>query len=120
MVEEDIDSYVDMDVERRLQEEIDALHEFHETEDLQWVLSDERGRRFIWRLLDEAGVYRQPFVGDRNHTDFNCGRKDYGLKVLDMILTRAPIVYAIMLKEMKNYERHINKLGRDDNGYPEN
>lgn len=94
--------------DQQVQEELVIAREFQSEEDFRWVLSDQRGRRFLWGLLEEAGVYAQPFVGNRELTDFNCGRKDFGLKILARLISQQPGLYAQMIKEAKEHDDRQN------------
>lgn len=69
-----------------------------EVEDFLWMMGDKRGRRFIWRLLDKAGVFRSSFTGNSN-TFFLEGQRNIGLMVLDEIHSNCPDLYVTMLKE---------------------
>lgn len=75
-----------------------------EAEDFKWIMSNKRGRRFVWRLLEQAGVYRTSFTGN-SETFFNEGRRSYGLRVLAMIHEHTPEAYAQMLSEKREQER---------------
>ncbi|MBT9467210.1 hypothetical protein [Hydrogenophaga sp.] len=66
--------------------------------DLQWVMSDKRGRRHVWRQLELAGVYRLSYTGDEG-TIFNEGQRNMGLRLLGDITTHCPEQYIEMLKE---------------------
>jgi len=68
--------------------------------DFKWIVSNKRGRRFVWRLLEQAGVFRLSFTpGDHSLTAFNEGRRNFGLQVWAMIQEHAPESYALMLSE---------------------
>ena len=56
-----------------------------EIEDLKWVLSNKRGRRFIWRFLEKAGVFKSSFTGN-SETFFREGQRNMGLMVLALSL----------------------------------
>lgn len=78
-----------------------ALSEL-EKNDLVWLMSQERGRRFIWRLLSRAGVFQSSFTGNSG-TFFNEGRRDIGLWVLSSIMASCPEDFIKMLTEQKDY-----------------
>lgn len=67
--------------------------------DFKWIVSNKRGRRFVWRLLEKAGVFRTSFTGDPQWTAFNEGTRNYGLWVWAMVQEHAPESYALMLSE---------------------
>ncbi len=100
----------EVETDEEVREELATLYDFHKTEDLNWVLSDVRGRRFIWGLLEEAGVFNSSFDGTEIGTVFNEGNRAYGLKVLDLIMAAQPEVFTQMIKEKEDYERHITQL----------
>jgi hypothetical protein len=52
-----------------------------ELHDLRTLMQSIEGRRFIWRLLDRAGVFRTSFTGNST-TFFNEGQRNMGLIVL--------------------------------------
>lgn len=80
---------------QRIAAELDAA-------DLTWLMASKKGRRFMWRLLDAAGVTRLSY--DRNALEmaFNEGNRNFGNKVLAWILDECPDQYLAMLKEKTN------------------
>lgn len=85
-----------------------ALRADLEAADFKWVMSNRRGRRHLWRLLERAGLYRTSFTTNANLTAFNEGRRDVGLYVLDQITRHTPDGYTLMLKEAKEDERNAD------------
>lgn len=75
--------------------------------DFSWVISDKRGRRFVWWLLEIAGVFRSSFTGN-SETFFREGQRNAGLQVLGMIHEHAPDTYSLMLKE------HLEQKAKTD------
>lgn len=67
--------------------------------DLQWVMSDQRGRRHVWRQLELAGVYRLSYTGDAHSTDFNEGQRNTGLRLMADLTQHCQREYHQMLKE---------------------
>ena len=39
----------------------DKLAKENEEADLKWLMGSKRGRRVVWRLLDQSGVFRLSF-----------------------------------------------------------
>ena len=63
----------------------DAVRRKQAETDLEWVLSDPRGRRVLQGVIEDCGVNRLSFVaGDPLATAFNEGRRSVGI-----ILTNA-------------------------------
>ncbi len=81
-------------------ETIDKIRSRQYIEDFGWILSDMRGRRFIWRYLASVQVFDVCFTGN-NSTFFNLGERNAGLRILTMINEHFPEAYLMMLKEAK-------------------
>jgi hypothetical protein len=75
-----------------------------EVSDLLWLMGSKRGRRIVWRLLEEAGVFRTSFNTNSLLMAFAEGTRNYGLRVLGLIHTHCPELYAPMLKEQRDQE----------------
>jgi len=71
-----------------------------EVEDLKWLMGHKQGRRFVWRLLEKAGVYRTSFTGN-SETFFREGMRNLGLFVLSEVMEVTPEQFAQMLKEQQ-------------------
>ncbi len=69
-----------------------------ESEIMQWIMNDKRGRKFIWQLLAFTGVFRNPFRGTKE-TDFLCGMMNVGQKYLGDINEYTPEMYNVMVEE---------------------
>lgn len=67
--------------------------------DFKWIVSNKRGRRYVYRLLELAGVFRTSFTPDPCTTAFNEGRRAYGVQVLADLVEHAPESYSLMLSE---------------------
>jgi hypothetical protein len=71
--------------------------ELHDTRSIMDTLE---GRRFIWRLLDRAGVFRTSFTGNST-TFFNEGQRNMGLIVLADVHEACADKYILMMTEAK-------------------
>jgi hypothetical protein len=69
--------------------------------DMRKVLGLPEGRRVIWRLLSEAGVFRSSFTGD-SQTFFNEGKRSLGLLIVSEVLAAHPDSYSVMQREAAN------------------
>ena len=76
-----------------------------ERDELLWLMSDAKGRRFIWRRLTEAGIYQVTFTGDALTSAFNEGRRNSGLALMNLILKHCPERLSQMQKEARTNER---------------
>lgn len=77
---------------RRLSAEVEGL-------DVKWLMGSKRGRRIVWRLLEQAGVFRLSFNTNAMQMAFNEGNRSYGNRTLDLIYRTCPELYTVMLKE---------------------
>ena len=85
-----------------------------ELSDLCKVMGSKEGRRFMYRLLSEAGVYRSSFSTDLAQMAFNEGNRNFGLTRLGELMEACPQQYALMLNEAKDEnERRTNNRRAD-------
>lgn len=70
---------------------------------LLYVLSLPQGRKVLWDILGQAGLFRQPFsVENERLTAFNCGNLNIGIMVYAELLQTSPDLTAMMTKEQAN------------------
>ena len=88
------------------EETIEFLRKEQELNDLKTVMSTAAGRRFVWRILRDAGIFRPSFVGgDALATAFNEGSRNHGLIMLGEIMSELPASYLLMQKEAVENEQ---------------
>ncbi len=87
----------------------------NEEADIKWLMGNKRGRRVIWRLLDQAGVFRSSFNTNAMAMSFAEGHRNYGLRILGMIHTQCPELYPTMMKEQTADERTNDDGSRNSN-----
>jgi hypothetical protein len=90
-------------------DEIDAKNkesrkEYHkrkdrELNDLQKVLKVPEGRRFVYKMLSECGVFKASFSLNSMQTAFQEGKRDIGLALLRDLDEAEPQAYSQMLRE---------------------
>lgn len=73
-----------------------------EKADLKYLMSLPQGRRFIWRLLEEAGVFRTSFSTDALEMAFREGCRNQGLKMMTATIEHCPGEYHKMTREQKS------------------
>jgi hypothetical protein len=71
--------------------------------DWKWLMSQPRGRRLVWRLLEETGQHRSSFTGN-SETFFREGERNVGLKITAILGQHCVEDYAKMLVEQRDYE----------------
>jgi len=63
------------------------------------TMSTEIGRTFMWRCLQNAGVFESMFSNDTNQHSFNAGKRSHGLWLNSELKEAATDDYFKMLKE---------------------
>lgn len=98
----DLQGQHETEEDKRLREK---LARESEESDFKWLMGSKRGRRIIWRLMDQAGVFRPVFNTTAMQMAFNEGFRNYGLRTLHLIHAHAPELYHVMSKENTNVGR---------------
>jgi len=70
-----------------------------EAEDLKWLMANRRGRRIVWKLMSNAGVYKPSFNTNAMTMSFLEGVRSLGTKLLDQVMNECPDMYFEMVKE---------------------
>ena len=84
-----------------------------ELNDIKKLVSLVEGRRFLWRILSEAGIYRNSFTG--NSTTFYAeGRRSVGLFILEELMRAKPEAFAQMQQEYYSETRSQEVLDKID------
>lgn len=96
--------------DRELREQ---LAKENENEDIKWLMSDKRGRRMLWRLMDQSGVFRSTFNTNALAMAFAEGNRFYGLRVMQLIHVLCPKLYPVMVKENSNERTNSDGSGNN-------
>jgi hypothetical protein len=91
----------DSEAERAAFEQTKANAERTFVEDVKWVMSSPRGRRFVWWLLSLTGTRRSSFNNSGSVTAFNEGQRNVGLAVEAQIIDNCHQSYLTMLEEQR-------------------
>lgn len=70
-----------------------------EDADLLFVLSDQRGRRFIWRELGRCGLHRQTYSPNNSEQSFNAGERNAAIRLNLDVIRVSPDLYLTMQQE---------------------
>lgn len=85
-----------------------------EEADIKWLMSSKRGRRIVWRLLSQSGVFQPVFHPTAMVMSFQEGKRNYGLQMLAAVNTHCSDLYTAMMKE------NVNGRGVADGHRPTN
>lgn len=94
-----------------LREKLEAQNE---EADLKWLMGSKRGRRILWRLLDQSGVFRLSFNTNAMQMAFAEGNRNFGNRTMAMIHAHCPELYSTMLKEHKDVRNADDGHSRND------
>ena len=72
-----------------------------EISDFKWLMTDERGRRFVWRLMSEGRVFHNPAGADMFEIGRQVGEKSQGLKLLNELIALCPEKWLEMINDQK-------------------
>lgn len=93
------------------QDEKTRLARQGELDDLKWLMSNRRGRRIVWRLLERTGIFRSSFTGN-SETFFREGMRNVGLMLMAQINEVCPEQYTLMVQEQReNANRNASGNG---------
>lgn len=81
-------------------EEAELLR-LREIEDMTKLMDTAHGRRFMWKLLGQCGVFRLSYSGELASTSFNEGQRNIGLGLFAEIMAHCPHLYLLMADEAK-------------------
>ena len=81
------------------------LRRDNELNDLRLICDTEHGRRFIWRLLEQAGVWRSTYTGESLSAAFAEGKRNTGLMVFSDVMEACPDQYLVMANEAREEKR---------------
>jgi hypothetical protein len=67
--------------------------------DIQWVMSDPRGRRVVGELIDRCKIFESAFSPNGSITNFKLGEQNTGLWLFARIDAACPELYLAMRRE---------------------
>src|SRR5574340_1333024 len=98
-------------------DEAERIKRLIEIEDFKWLMAHKQGRRIVWRLLEQYGVFRSSFSTEPLEMAFLEGQRNDGLRLLADIHEHAPDRYVEMLRDQKDATRtSSSKLGSNASG----
>ena len=67
--------------------------------DLAFVLSDARGRRFLWRELGRCGLHAQTYSPNNSEHCFKAGERNAAIRLNLDVIRVSPEMYLLMQQE---------------------
>lgn len=83
-------------------EKRDKLARDTEEADIKWLVGSKRGRRIVWRFLEQAGTFRLSFNTNAMQMAFAEGNRNSGNRLLSLVNEVTPEAFTQMLKESKS------------------
>lgn len=83
--------------------------------DITRLMQDAGFRRFVWWLLEQAGIYHSSFRSDALQMARCEGRREQGLMLLDLISSITPKEYILTQQEAANERRERDAHRRASN-----
>jgi len=100
MTEEKENFFDSDDIERSKKLSDDAKRRrVRDLNDIRVILKSPEGRRFLWRTLSKAGIFRDSFTLNSNQTSYNEGRRSTGLDLLIDLHDADVLAFARMQQE---------------------
>lgn len=82
----------------------ERLERENQLQDLAMLLQAPAGRRVVWRILSQCGIYSDGWdPSARIH--FNAGKRNVGLWLLDEVMAANDEAYLLMQREAKQKEK---------------
>lgn len=91
------------------QEQADKLLRVDEIDDFKWLVSDKRGRRFLWRLLGKTGLFDTAFRPGEESQYCN-GMRNIGNIFWTELQSLAPEKYHLMATENKEQKEYVKRV----------
>ena len=70
--------------------------------DIRALMKLPAGRRVVWRLLEQAGVWRSVFSTEPLRMAFAEGQRNLGLWLLGWVMRECPDEYDLMMRETRD------------------
>ena len=82
-------------------EELEKQKLQQQADDIKFIMESENGRRFIWRMLEYCGIYRD-IEGTGHEADRQIGKRRAGLYLLGIVSDTQETEVFEMMKEARN------------------
>lgn len=85
-----------------------------ERDDIRWLMKSRRGRRIMWRILEQSRVFQLSFNTNAMAMAFNEGNRNSGLHLLNVVHTHCPENYQTMVEEANERRAEHDRRSRND------
>jgi hypothetical protein len=83
----------------------------NEYTDLRWLMGSRRGRRIVFRLLEQSGPLQDPFNANALLMAYSTGTQSLGRRLQAIILLEFPELYVSMVKERASGNSNSSSSG---------
>lgn len=84
--------------------------------DLRWVLSDPRGRRFLWETMGRFKLNEQTYSANNSEHCFNAGLRNAAIMLLNDVIRVSPDNYLAAQQEAIQLAERERIESTDDEG----
>ncbi len=75
------------------------IRQQRDIDDIRFVMDSARGRRVVWKVLEQGKVFSSCFAGDPQVTAFNEGQRNLALALFQRVMEHCPEQYLKMAEE---------------------
>lgn len=83
----------------REHEERARVERLQRADDLRAVMGTPEGRRFVWRLLNEAGLFSSSYTGEAISGAFTEGKRAFAVGLMKQLQAESRDAYVLMVGE---------------------
>jgi hypothetical protein len=85
-----------------------------EQADLKWLMSSKKGRRIVWRLLEQSRVFESVYDPVAMKMAHNEGHRNYGLLILKQLMRVHLELFFAMMREGQDANRNDDGNGTNN------
>ncbi len=85
--------------EREDAEQRSKLERLQRADDMRTVMGTTEGRRFVWRLLNEAGLFSSSYTGEAISGAFSEGKRAFAVRLMADLQLESRDAYVRMVAE---------------------
>jgi hypothetical protein len=86
----------------KTKEEWETIRRCREADDFKWIMSDKRGRNFLWGILERSGLFSLPYDGTGEGAIRAIEVTSEARLVMGLIFAHGPAAFTQMILEQEN------------------